>query len=69
MYPDNMLIIAQSRQTPLKQLATAIDLLVSLGFVINLEKSVVRPTHLIEFLGFLLDSISMTISLPSGKVH
>ena len=54
LYLDDMLIMAQSKSTLLEHLATAVDLLVSLGFIINLDKSVVKPTHLIEFLGFLL---------------
>ena len=45
LYLDNMLIIAQSKQTLLQQLATAIDLQVSLRFIINLDKSVVKPTY------------------------
>jgi hypothetical protein len=69
LYLDDMLIMAQSKQTLLQQLATAIDQLVSLGFIINLDKSVVEPAHTIEFLGFLLNSTTMTIALPSRKVH
>ena len=69
LYLDNMLIMVQSKRALLGHLATAIDLLVSLGFIINLEKSVIKPTRLIEFLGFLLNSISMSISLPNRKVQ
>ena len=69
LYLDDMLIMAQSKTALLEHLAMAIDLLVSLGFIINLDKSVIKPTRLIEFLGFLLNSISMSISLPNRKVH
>lgn len=36
---------------------------VFLGFIINLNKSVVEPLHTITFLGFLLNS-TMTTALP-----
>ena len=37
------------------------------GFVIHPEKSVLIPTQELEFLGFLLNSISMTIRFPLSK--
>ena len=44
-----------------------IFLLRSLGFVIHHNKSVLRPTQQIEFLGFVLNSIDMTIALTKHK--
>ena len=44
-----------------------VDAFQKLGFVINPEKSVFIPTQEIEFLGFLLNSILMTIRLPPTK--
>ena len=38
-----------------------------LGFVINVDKSCVIPAQQIIFLGFVLDSVSMTITLPDDK--
>ena len=38
-----------------------------LGFVINMEKSAVIPAQRITFLGFVLDSVSMTITLTIDK--
>ena len=46
-----------------------VDTLLKLGFVIHPEKSVFIPTQEIEFLGFLLDSVSMTIRLPPAKAE
>ena len=41
----------------------------SLGFVINLEKSILEPTStLTDYLGFILDSTNMTLALPPNKV-
>ena len=40
-----------------------------LGFVINLKKSVLTPQTRIEFLGIMIDSNAMTLSLPEGKAQ
>ena len=40
-----------------------ISLLQNLGFIINWEKSVINPTRQVEYLGFHIDSSSMTMSL------
>ena len=45
----------------------AVQLITNLGFQIHPEKSVLIPTQCIEFLGFLLDSTSMTVRLTSPK--
>ena len=47
-----------------------ICLLTALGFKVNFEKSVLLPTQQIKFLGFILDSVTMTLSLPEeGQFH
>ena len=43
-----------------------VTLLHSLGFTIHAKKSVLTPTQTIEFLGFIIDSRSMTVGL-SGE--
>ena len=40
-----------------------VSLLQTLGFNINGTKSVLTPTQTLEFLGFILDSVHMTITL------
>ena len=42
-------------------------LLMETGFVINYGKSSLVPKQKIKFLGFVIDSVSMTISLPEEK--
>ena len=44
-------------------------LLESLGFIINLEKSSLRPSQIIEHLGFIINTLLMTVSLPAVKVE
>ena len=45
----------------------AIQLFVSLGFKIHPEKSVIIPTQVLEFLGFILNSILMLVTLTNKK--
>ena len=47
---------------------TANFLLQQLGFVLNLNKSLLTPTQRIEFLEVTVDSLIMTLSLPEKKV-
>jgi len=64
LYLDDMLIMSQSRHEIRAHLATTMELLCALGFIINMKKSVFTPTRSIEFLGFAVDSTTMTIRLP-----
>lgn len=61
LYLDAMLIMAPTSKELRKHLATALELLIALGFVINMKKSVTCPDQVMEFLGFMLDSNRMTI--------
>ena len=45
-----------------------IHLLRKLGFTINDEKSVFCPTQVIEFLGFIISSLDMTVRLNEKKI-
>ena len=46
-----------------------VDLFSTLGLVVHPDKSVFEPTQSLEFLGFLLNSILMRITLTSQKVE
>jgi len=43
------------------------DLLDSLGFIIHPEKSEFEPKQVLEFLGFILNIIDMTVTLTKKK--
>ena len=45
-----------------------IFLLQHLGFEINFKKSVMEPVRTIEYLGLVINSIRMTLSLTEEKV-
>ena len=68
IFLDDILLIGSSVEECLSQLSFLRDLLQSLGFVINVNKSQLIPVTRIVYLGFLIDTISMTLSLPDEKV-
>ena len=51
IYLDDLLFLEDSEQTARFYLKTALNLLETLGFVINLKKSVLSPVQRIDFLG------------------
>ncbi|KAM9957084.1 hypothetical protein ACTFIR_003821 [Dictyostelium discoideum] len=54
-YLDDLLIVGSTKEC-LSNLKKTMDLLVKLGFKLNLEKSVLEPTQSITFLGMQIDS-------------
>ena len=69
IYLDDMLIMAQSRDIALQHASTALDLLQGLGFMINYLKSVLVPSTKMEFLGFVIDSLTLSLALPRDKIR
>ena len=67
IYLDDMLICVPSEQQLLEQLSTVLWLLVALGFIIIVPKSVLTPLKQIDILGFTINTSSMTITLPPIK--
>ena len=61
--------MSQTQAEATANLSTVMTLLIGLGFIINLKKSVLTPTQQLEFLGFTVDSQKMTMSLPSDKLY
>ena len=47
---------------------STIFLLENLGFIINLEKSVLTPSQQMEYLGVIINSLNMTFKVPEEKV-
>ena len=66
LYLDDMLLMAQSK-VELRAFVKLVPQLLQL-FNINWDKSVLSPTQRIQFLGFMVNSIEMSISLPREKV-
>ena len=66
-YIDDSLYLRESHLECEEATLHAAQLFISLGFKIHPEKSVVIPTQVLEFLGFTLNSILMTVSLTDKK--
>lgn len=68
IYLDDILLAAPTFEECHRNTLFVIDLLESLGFRINREKSELIPSHRIPFLGFVVDSVQMSITLPMEKI-
>ena len=66
-YLDDFLIIGDTYKECLEGQLALINILIKLGFYISWEK-VVSPCQRIQFLGLILDSNNMSITLPSDKI-
>ena len=69
IYLDDMAIISSSRELSSQEAAIVVQILESLGFIINKEKSVLIPPQKIVFLGYVIDSVAMTVSFPEEKLN
>ena len=66
---DDRAIISSSSELSSQEAAIVVQILESLGFIINKEKSVLIPSQKIIFLGYVIDSVATTISLPDEKLN
>jgi hypothetical protein len=68
-YLDDWILAASSRQLAIQQAQAVVTLLQQLGWLVNFKKSVLTPTQQLEYLGFVLNTRSMTASLPLLKLR
>ena len=68
-YLDDFLIQAPTYEECLLHTEIAVLVFQCLGFEVNYSKSSMIPSQKIEHLGFIWDSVSMEISLPSDKMQ
>jgi hypothetical protein len=68
LYLDDMLLNGTTPKERHLFTQMAMNLIESLGFIINKERSVLTPTRTIIFLGFTINSITMLFILPPEKV-
>ena len=69
IYLDDLLIIGDTESHLQQHLKMTMDLLESLGFLLNEKKSELTPCRRIRFLGFEVDSNKMTLRLPKEKLR
>ena len=66
---DDSYLQGDTKQECLQNREATVSLLESLGFAIHREKSILNPTQEIEFLGFVCNSMTITISITKGKTE
>ena len=62
-YLDDSFLEGDSHDACLSNVPETLSLLGDLGFCPNLDKSVVQPTQVLEHLGFILNSLDMSVSI------
>ncbi len=67
-YMDDTLLRAPSFDKGVKDTEIVGSLFQHAGFLLHGDKSVRVPTQQIKYLGFIIDSVSMSLSLPDEKV-
>jgi len=68
-YLDDTLIIGKDKKECEHSVNLAVSLFRRLGLVVNEEKSVLEPHEMIRFLGFMINSKTMRLSLPEEKIE
>ena len=69
IYIDDILLVGESQEECYYNVSNTVNVLDDLGFTIHPHKSVLQPTQYIQFLGFMLNSVTMTVKLTSEKVR
>ncbi|XP_071646502.1 uncharacterized protein [Temnothorax longispinosus] len=67
VYLDDLLLFGNTYSDCLKNIEESLNVLKSLGFIINENKSRKIPAQARKFLGFILNSQKMTLELPLEK--
>lgn len=67
VYLDDWLLFGNNYQQCLTNIHYTKRLLVSLGFIINEEKSVLQPSSRCKYLGMIIDSHNLLLCLPTDK--
>ena len=66
-YIDDLLLLGKPFQICFKNIIATVALLRELGFTIHLERSALILTQQIIFLGFVIDSVKMSLTLTEER--
>lgn len=69
IYIDDSLWMGRSARSVEETGFSVVNLFQQAGFQINEEKSSLLPTQSLTFLGYVIDTVKMTVSLPQEKVQ
>ena len=67
IFIDDTLLIASSELECARNVKASLQLFERLGFAVHPVKSVLTPSHSLTYLGFILNSVSMNITLIDEK--
>ena len=67
IYIDDSLFVSDCSKDCRAAISEALTLFDRLGLTVSLKKSIIQPVQRIEFLGFILDSVHMSIELTQSK--
>ena len=68
-YIDDSALFGLTKQACLNNIDQSMQLLDGLGFTIHPEKSVIQPSQVLIYLGFILDSVNMTVTPTAEKIN
>ncbi|XP_063805109.1 uncharacterized protein LOC134983324 [Pseudophryne corroboree] len=68
-YLDDLLIKAHSQEQLIRDAQTTHQFLIQHGWIVNFKKSNLIPMQRIQFLGLILDTIQLRVSLPENKMQ
>ncbi len=69
VYIDDSFLVGDSLSDCRENVMATAETSMSAGFAVHPQKSVLEPTQVIVFVGFLINSMLMTVSLPETKAH
>ena len=69
VYIGDIILLADDQKTLIEHIHQTMTMFKSLGFTINKEKSQLVPSQKVTFLGFIFDSLTMTVSMKSDKAE
>lgn len=65
---DDVLVVGATAKECSDNVCMTIQLLKSLGFLISYEKSTLKPSQSVLYLGFIINSVPGTLSLPEVRI-
>ena len=67
VFIDDSYLQGNTYEASLHNIESTIELLQNFGFAIHLKKSILTPTQKITFIGFVIDSVQMTLEITEEK--
>ena len=69
IFVDDSCLQGDTKEECFQTIEATVSLLEILSFAIHKRKSILNPTQEIEFLGFVFNSLTMTVSITNGKTE